>query len=65
MLVCECGSHAIEITSATEQTDENGNVTTFTENYECPHCGGNGTYRALGDGRDRCTGCLTTKKVGW
>jgi hypothetical protein len=52
-LVCECGSHALEITSQSY-----GEKTAF-EAYKCEDCGRTGSY-TFGNGQDRMSGCLTT-----
>lgn len=59
MVICECGSYEIQITSSSEQRDDSGHVIKFRENYRCPVCGGTGTIRS-DHGRETQSGCLTT-----
>ncbi len=59
MVICECGSHEIQITSSTEQRDDSGHVIKFREKYLCPVCGGTGTIRS-DHGRETQSDCLTT-----
>ena len=65
VLVCECGSHNIEITDADESTDENGFVKAFKEWYNCGNCDRSGTYSLHADNTDTLTGCLTRTRGVW
>ena len=61
-LVYECGSAAIEIVDATYPTDDEGTPTrTAFERCRYEACGRTGGY-SFGDGVDRTTGCLTTRR---
>jgi hypothetical protein len=62
ILVCECGSPAIEKVAATYPTDADGRpVGTAFERYECQDCGRTGSF-AFGDGDERASGCVTTRE---
>lgn len=53
VLSCQCGSHAIEITSQSYHGDS------AFESYECQHCGRTGTLDHDGNtGQTRLSGCL-------
>ena len=66
VLVCQCGSHALEFTYQHYPEDEDGFATGIaTEEYECAHCGKTGTFRfGEKNGRhiEEMSGCLTTKR---
>jgi len=63
-LICECGSHAIEIVEQNYPTDDQGNPDGLAfEKYECAHCGRTGGFRfgeRNGQHIERTSGCVTT-----
>ena len=65
VLICDCGSHEIRITNASESVDENGFVESFWEKYRCKICDRTGKYYVYEDNSDRLTGCLTRTRGVW
>lgn len=61
---CECGSRTLRVTSATEQTDADGNVTEWIEIQCCGECGREGRLEHE-NGKDRLHGCLTQSGGVW